>query len=222
MIDFALTSRWLQVFVAGLPPHVRALTGNAAPPSAAWIGMDWFGKLFGHPGSAYGHTTLTPHETDKCGTCCQLKIDMRSTQKSVERHGQQGDQGDAGRMHSIIVCNDMLQTLQEELKDHRAKCADAEHDYKVSKVDAHAKYCAAVAVLRSAVAAWATGQDSKAEEEALIASSCELSTVLFIVVDCAVRCCCCFCCWWWWWWWWWWYCCCATAATAATVLLGLG
>ena len=129
-----------EVFCAGLPLSIRNTVGKQKPPSAGHIGSDWFPRLFGKPGSSFGHTTICPMETDKCAYCCQLKLDENSLRKSIERHKQQGDLGNIERQTGLVAAEKELTSITQEQSNHRKQCNDAEEDYKAACKDAHDRH----------------------------------------------------------------------------------
>ena len=65
--------------------------------------------------------------------------------KSIERHQQQGDQGDVERAFRLAEAKRELCAVEEELKVHRRECSEAEVDYKDSLVTARPLYQATFA-----------------------------------------------------------------------------
>ena len=149
--DFEIMS---EVFCAGLPPELKALTGRNKPPSPGWVGTNWFPRLFSKPGSIYGHTTLCPMETDKCSYCCRLKIDEHSLRKSIGRHKQQGDQGNIERQMALKSAEGELLGILSDTADHRKECADAEDDYKGATKGKHAAYIELCGNLKQLLQLW--------------------------------------------------------------------
>ena len=163
--DFEILS---EAFIAGLPAHIRAGTGKGKPPSAGWIGTNWFPQIFGSPNSSHGYTELCPHETDKCAYCCQLKQDANSLQKSIGRHIQQGDQGEVDRTNRRLECEEALEAIEQERQRHRQACTEAEQDYKTAMaLHTHQKYCQLVDLFSDWLSLFASGGDADPIEREL-------------------------------------------------------
>ena len=135
--DFEILS---EVFHAGLPASIKALTGKDKPPGPGHIGSDWFPRLFGNPGTVFGHTIICPMQTDKCAYCCQLLSDENSLRKSIERHTQQGDLGNIERKNALPTAENELVSIMEEQQEHRKMCNEAEEDYKAATRDAYSNH----------------------------------------------------------------------------------
>ena len=154
-----------EAFIASLPPEVKALTGKARPPTAGWVGTDWFPRLFGNASSVYGYTTICPKQTDKCNYCCQLRHDMASIRESIKRHRQQGDQGSIERQTQLLAVMNDLKATEEEEKLHIKLCGEAEACYKESITGAHDAYRKACAVWQLLMQACSLPSTCTQEEE---------------------------------------------------------
>ena len=79
-------------------------------------------------------------------------------QKSIERHKQQGDQGDIDRAVRRRECEEALEAIEQERRDHRKACEEADRDYKDAMLlHDHKKYCEMVSVFSEWLSLCASG-----------------------------------------------------------------
>ena len=105
----------------------------------------WFKEDFNR-GSALYHTTLFPHQTDSCSTCCALNTHQNSVEASLRKHRLHvEDQGSLERQAATKELHEEYDAIAQEIASHRKLAGEAQECHKVEGMTARADYIAACA-----------------------------------------------------------------------------
>ena len=110
-----------QCFLDGLPQDSPTVSHSTVAV--------WFHEDFNQAGAEFQHTTLSPHKSDVCPLCEQLKNDMASCTMAIQRHRSQPDQTPA-RDADITILEKEWDDLEARRVEHKAETGEAQLAHK--------------------------------------------------------------------------------------------
>lgn len=126
---------------------------------------DWLKRLFGHGSPEY--TTLQPHKTDACAECEQLRGDILSLQKPIDRHMLQRGDMTLERMQEIQQLKDDMKYCESALHRHKLEASIAMDKYKAEVSGASSRFSDMSASFRVALNEGTSASPARRREIAL-------------------------------------------------------
>lgn len=113
-------------------------SGDTFTPVSPSAVCQWLKRFFGHGSPEF--TTVAPHKTDACADCEQVRGDIESLQKSIERHLQQRGDMSIERGLEIKQLQEDKKDCEDYLSEHKNEASRAMDSYKSAIAGSHSRY----------------------------------------------------------------------------------